>query len=196
VRRHHGSNPNGSPEGADARCAGYVHTCSRAPSVRSFDYGNAEIDALDEGKGTMEAIYWGNSHGWSRGAGAGPWVMADIENGLWAGNETVQGSNTPINATFVTAMVKGGSNGFALLGGDATKADGLRKLYEGPRPPQYQPMKKEGAIILGIGGDSSDWAIGTFYEGVMTTGYASDATDKAVHADIVSAGYGQGARKA
>ena len=30
-----------------------------------FDYGNAEIDALDEGKGTMEAIYWGNSTGWS-----------------------------------------------------------------------------------------------------------------------------------
>lgn len=159
-----------------------------------FDYGNAEIDALDEGKGTMEAIYWGNSHGWSRGAGAGPWVMADIENGLWAGNETVQESNKPINATFVTAMLKGGSDGFALLGGDATAAGGLQKLYEGVRPPNYQPMKKEGAIILGIGGDSSDRAIGTFYEGVMTTGYASDAADKAVHADIVRAGYGKGPR--
>ena len=33
----------------------------------------------------MEAIYWGNSSGWSKGAGKGPWVMADIENGLWAG---------------------------------------------------------------------------------------------------------------
>ena len=68
--------------------------------------------------------------------------------------------------------------------------EGLKKLYEGPRPPKYQPMKKEGAIILGVGGDSSDWAIGTFYEGVMTTGYASDATDAAVHANIVAAGYG------
>ena len=29
-----------------------------------FDYGNAEIDALDHGAGTMEAIYWGNSKGW------------------------------------------------------------------------------------------------------------------------------------
>jgi len=120
--------------------------------------------------------------------------MADIENGLWAGNETVQESNKPINATFVTAMLKGGSDGFALLGGDATAAGGLQKLYEGVRPPNYQPMKKEGAIILGIGGDSSDRAIGTFYEGVMTTGYASDAADKAVHADIVRAGYGKGPR--
>jgi len=90
----------------------------------------------------------------------------------------LEASNTPINATFVTAMVKGGSDGFALLGGDATQSDGLKKLYEGPRPPGYQPMKKEGAIILGIGGDSSDWAIGTFYEGVMTTGYATDATTR------------------
>jgi len=155
-----------------------------------FDYGNAEIDALDHGKGTMEAIYWGNSKGWSKGAGDGPWVMADIENGLWAGKDKVQASNVPINATFVTAMVKGGSDGFALLGGDATQPAGLKKLYEGARPPQYQPMKKQGAIILGIGGDSSDWAVGTFYEGVMTTGYASDATDQAVHANIVAAGYG------
>ncbi|EOD18702.1 hypothetical protein EMIHUDRAFT_458871 [Emiliania huxleyi CCMP1516] len=157
-----------------------------------FDYGNAEIDALDHGKGTMEAIYWGDSKGWSRGAGDGPWVMADIENGLWAGKDKVEASNTPITgAEFVTAMVKGGSNGFALLGGDATRSDGLKKLYEGPRPPKYQPMKKQGAIILGIGGDSSDWAVGTFYEGVVTAGYASDATDKAVHANIVAAGYGR-----
>ena len=34
----------------------------------------------------------------------------------------------------------------ALLGGDATSAGGLRKLYEGPRPPQYQPMKKEARV--------------------------------------------------
>ena len=26
-----------------------------------FDYGNAETDAIDHGKGTMEAIYWGSS---------------------------------------------------------------------------------------------------------------------------------------
>ena len=156
-----------------------------------FDYGNAEVDALDDGKGTMEAIYWGNSTGWSKGAGVGPWVMADIENGLWAGNESSQTSNTPIlGAKFVTAMVKGGSNGFGLSGGDATKSGGLKKLYEGPRPPGYQPMKKQGAIILGIGGDSSDWAVGSFYEGVMTTGYSTDDIDLAVHANIVAAGYG------
>ena len=51
-------------------------------------------------------------------------------------------------------------------------------------------MKKQGAIILGIGGDNSNGADGTFYEGVMTSGYPSDATENAVQANIVAAGYG------
>ncbi|WP_033262610.1 alpha-L-arabinofuranosidase B [Amycolatopsis vancoresmycina] len=51
------------------------------------------------------------------------------------------------------------------------------------------PMKKEGAIILGIGGDNSVGARGTFYEGVMTSGYPSDATESAVQANITAAGY-------
>jgi hypothetical protein len=50
-------------------------------------------------------------------------------------------------------------------------------------------MKKEGAIILGIGGDNSNSSAGTFYEGVMTSGYPSDATENAVQANITSVGY-------
>jgi len=49
-------------------------------------------------------------------------------------------------------------------------------------------MSKEGAIILGIGGDNSVSGQGTFYEGVMTMGYPSDATENAVQ-DIVAAKY-------
>jgi len=39
--------------------------------------------------------------------------------------------------------------------------------------------------------DNSNWAVGTFFEGVIASGFASDATDAAVHASIASAGYGQ-----
>ena len=49
-----------------------------------FDYGNAESNNLDTGAGSMEAIYFGNSHGWGHGAGKGPWIMADLENGTAA----------------------------------------------------------------------------------------------------------------
>ena len=39
------------------------------------DYGNAETNNLDDGDGTMEAIYFGNAH-WQNntGEGMGPWV--------------------------------------------------------------------------------------------------------------------------
>jgi non-reducing end alpha-L-arabinofuranosidase len=48
------------------------------------------------------------------------------------------------------------------------------------------------AIILGIGGDNSNSAEGTFYEGAMTSGYPSDETEDEVQADIVAAGYSTG----
>src|SRR5262249_16809531 len=43
-----------------------------------------------------------------------------------------------------------------------------------------------------IGGDNSNGSAGTFYEGVMTSGLPSDATENAVQANIVAAGYGRG----
>ena len=44
---------------------------------------------------------------------------------------------------------------------------------------------------LAAGGDNSDGAIGTFYEGAMTKGYSTKATDDALQANIVAAGYGK-----
>lgn len=155
-----------------------------------FDYGNAETNNLDDGAGTMESVYWGNSRGWGRGNGDGPWVMGDLENGLWAGNASVNPDYDPVVADYVVAMVKGGSGSFAIKAGDA-QSGALKKMYDGPRPDRYNPMKKQGAIILGIGGDNSDSAIGTFYEGVMTAGYSTDAADDAVQANIAAAGYGK-----
>jgi hypothetical protein len=86
-------------------------------------------------------------------------------------------------------MVKGRSGGFALKGGNAQSGT-LTTIYDGARPSGYNPMKKQGAIILGIGGDNSNSAQGNFFEGVMTSGNAPDATDDAVQANIVAAGYG------
>src|SRR5947207_2813433 len=51
-------------------------------------------------------------------------------------------------------------------------------------------MHKEGAIILGIGGDNSNSAVGSFFEGVMVSGTPSDSTENAVQANITSVGYG------
>ena len=126
------------------------------------------------------------------GDGAGPWVMADLEQGVWAGNRSDVNPGNPTwnHSTFVTAMLKGKSGHFALKAGDAQSGQ-LHTLYDGPRPWGYEVMKKEGAIVLGIGGDNSDHGVGTFYEGAMTASYTSDSTDDAIQANIVAAGYGK-----
>jgi hypothetical protein len=154
-----------------------------------FDYGNAETDSRDDGNGTMEALYFGNGVVWGTGSPGGhnngPWVMADLENGLYAGWENNQdqniSTNTPLKFPFVTSVLvgdtaekNGGKGRFALYGGDATSA-GLKTLYDGTRPTKngYVPMRKQGSIILGIGGDNSNGAAGQWFEGVMASGAAT-----------------------
>ncbi|WP_433087578.1 arabinofuranosidase catalytic domain-containing protein [Dactylosporangium sp. CA-052675] len=157
-----------------------------------FDYGNAERNSRDNGNGTMEAIYFGNIKVWGYGTGNGPWIMADLENGLYSGVNAGYNANDPtVNYRFTTAIVKGEANHWAIRGGNA-QSGGLSTFYDGKRPnvSGYNPMKKEGAIILGIGGDNSHGSAGTFYEGVMTSGYPSNATEDAVQANINAAGYG------
>jgi hypothetical protein len=183
-------NTSGVATGNDEETLYMVTSGTHVNGGCCFDYGNAEVDNHDDGAGTMEAVYWGTCPWWGKGLGSGPWVMADLENGLWAGSDRVNPDNVPLTYEYVVAMVKGGSNGFALKAADATQGK-LMLMYDGPRPDGYQPMKKQGAIILGIGGDNSDSAIGTFYEGCITSGLSSDATDDAVQANIVAARYGQ-----
>jgi len=157
-----------------------------------FDYGNAETNNKDDGAGTMEAVYFGNSTGWGKGTGTGPWVMADLENGLFAGKDFgPTATNTTLTSTYVTAMVTGRSGTFAIKGGNSQSGT-LTTMYDGARPTMtgYNPMKKQGAIILGIGGDNSNSAQGNFFEGCMTSGASATATDDAVQVNIVAAGYG------
>jgi non-reducing end alpha-L-arabinofuranosidase len=187
-----------------------------------FDYGNAETDSRDTGNGHMDALYFGSECfiEWPVCYGHGPWVQADLENGLFMSNVGAEedadytGNTTP----FVTAMLKNnGVHKFALMNADAQRGP-LHTHWSGPLPASpldsnppsvtlpsspsgpgpmtqnlplvgYSPMHKEGAIILGTGGDNSNAAVGSFFEGVMTSGYATNATDAAVQANIVNAGY-------
>lgn len=155
-----------------------------------FDYGNAETTNTDTGAGKMEAIYFGDNTYWNSGAGSGPWIMADMENGLYSEGANMNNPNDPtINYRFTHAIVKGkSSNHFAIRGGNA-QSGSLGTFYSGSRPQGYYPMQKEGAIILGIGGDNSDASQGTFYEGALTQGYPSDDVENKVQANVAAAKY-------
>jgi hypothetical protein len=160
-----------------------------------FDYGNAEIDSRDDGNGTMETSYFGNATSWYHGNPPGPWIMTDQENNLVGcvnpdSTSKLCADLPNITSRFVTAVAKGEPHHWASLGGDA-QAGALSTMFDGPRvDSSYDPMRKQGAIVLGNGGDNSNGAQGTFYEGVMTAGYPSDATDQLVQANVVAAKYG------
>lgn len=161
-----------------------------------FDYGNAEIDSRDDDNGTMETAYFGNAPWWYHGNPPGPWVMTDQENNL-VGCVNEDGSKLCVNLPtvdwrFVTAIAKGEPHHWTSMGGDAQQGK-LAVMFDGPRVnATYDPMRKQGAILLGNGGDNSNGSQGTFYEGAMTAAgtFPSDATDQEVQANVVAAGYG------
>jgi non-reducing end alpha-L-arabinofuranosidase len=160
-----------------------------------FDYGNAETDSRDDDNGTMETTYYGNATSWYHGNPPGPWIMTDQENNL-VGCVNADGSKLckdlpNITWRFVTAIAKGEPHHWTSLGGDAQKGN-LQVMFDGPRVDHtYDPMRKQGAILLGNGGDNSIGSQGTFYEGAMTAAgtFPTDATDQLIQANVVAAKY-------
>jgi hypothetical protein len=177
---------NGQPEGAYMVASG-----THVGSACCFDYGNAESTPADTGNGHMDAVSLATTCYFAPCTGSGPWVEADLENGMFQGDNGSNTANRGNNSTFVTAVLKNnGQTRYALKGGNA-QSGGLTTWWDGALPTRggYQPMHQEGGIILGTGGDNSNWNMGTFFEGVMVAGYPTDAAENAVQANIVSVGY-------
>ena len=194
----HDGSQSGMALGADPEGMYMVTSGTHANSGCCFDYGNSETSRSADGAGTMDSINFSTTTAWGSGAGSGPWIMADLEWGLFAQDDNGKNQNDPSQTTpYVTAVLKNnGTTEFALRGSDAT-VSGLSTYYKGPLPGGWTPMKKQGAITLGCGGDcckpdgGANLSAGTFYEGAIVSGYPADETEDAVHENIVNAGYGQ-----
>jgi hypothetical protein len=191
---HNGSS-SGMPKGSSPQGAYMVTSGTHVNNGCCFDYGNSETDRKADTAGAMDAIYFGTSCWFGGCTGNGPWVQADLEWGLFPGGSS---SWNPNQRTFpdryVTAMLKNnGTTQMAIKGGNA-QSGSLTTLYKGSLPNGYNPMKQQGAIVLGSGGDccatNTNLSLGTFYEGAIVAGYPSNATDDAVQANIVATGYG------
>ena len=164
---------NGQPEG--------VYMVTSALNLNGkccFDFGNAETNNLDNRAGHMDAI-----NIMCHGNPCRPDAGLDMEDGIY-GHLKV-----PAGTTFVTDMgTSDGQHTYAIYQGNAQSGT-LTTTGTIPLPSGYQPMRQEGAIILGIGGDNSNWAKGYFFEGVMTRGMPNTQAMEAVQSNIVAAGY-------
>jgi hypothetical protein len=167
-----------------------------------YDYGNMENPPGNSGPGTMNALYFGNSEGWTWGAGNGPWGMVDMEDGLFAGGgnivEPVQLLADPSVAyggnNIATVLSKtNGTSTFVLKVGDAATG-ALTTAWNGSLPgnntnpaaetQHYAPLEVQGGLSLGEGGDGSSAGTGAFSEGAVIAGETSDATDNLIQANL------------
>lgn len=164
-----------------------------------FDYGNAETDSRDDGDGTMETTYYGNQGAWYHGQAPGPWIMTDQENNLVgcvneSPNDKFCRDLPSITWRFVTATADGEPHHWRSMGGDAQTGE-LKVMFDGPRvrnpSSSYDPMRKQGAILLGNGGDNSRGSQGTYYEGAMTAAntFPSQEVQQKIQANVVAARY-------
>ncbi|MDQ1307262.1 MAG: non-reducing end alpha-L-arabinofuranosidase, partial [Actinomycetota bacterium] len=186
----------GVPTGAAPEGLYMVTSGTHVNSGCCFDYGNSETTRKADAAGAMDAINFGTECWFGGCQGSGPWVQADLEWGLFpGGSSSWNPGQKSFPNKFVTAMLKNnGTSRLALKGGNAQSGT-LSTLWDGALPNGYSPMKKQGAIVLGSGGDcckpdgGANLSAGTFYEGAVVAGYPSDATENAVQADVAAAGY-------
>ena len=185
---------SGMPLGANPQGVYMVTSGTKSNNQCCYDYGNGPTSRTMSGGGTMDAVYFGSDTVWGTGAGSGPWVMADLEGGLYSKGSIGQNtSDLSMTSTYVTAVEKNnGTSEMQLKGADATTGN-LTTFYKGGLP--YSKMQKQGSIILGSGGDccysNNNASQGVFYEGAIVNGYPTDAAENAVQANIVSANYGK-----
>jgi hypothetical protein len=186
----------GMPIGKDPQGIYMVTSGKHFGSGCCFDYGNGETSRTYVAGPSMDALNFSNCTIWGTGNGSGPWVMADLEGGLYSqGGGGKNDKDLSLTYTYVTAIEKNNGTGtFALKGADATTGN-LSTFYSGNVPPGYNPSTKQGSIVLGSGGDccysNTTMSQGTFYEGAIVSGYPTDATDDAIQANVVNAGYGK-----
>lgn len=157
-----------------------------------WDFGNVSPDPTKYV--TMNTLFFGTGF-WDKGAGSGPWFMGDFEGGVWAGGSASSTGNTnsmnpSMKVQFALGILHTPVGKYALRMADIKTATDLTTAYDGAIP-SGKTWGNAGGIVLGVGGDNSNNSWGTFYEGAVTNGAPSNATDLAVMQNIQAAGYGK-----
>jgi non-reducing end alpha-L-arabinofuranosidase len=166
-----------------------------------WDFGSVSPDPTSYV--TMNTLFFGTAF-WGNGAGSGPWFMGDFEGGVWAGGAKIgdpgwgglndshpsNPANPSLKVQFAFGVLHTPVGKYALRMADIKTASDLTTAYDG-NIPAGKTWGNAGGIALGIGGDNSNNSWGTFYEGALTNGSPSNATDLAIMQNIQAANYGK-----
>jgi hypothetical protein len=154
----------------------------------------------------MNTLFFGQAF-WGNGADSAPWFMGDFEGGVWAGGSKVgdpgwgalndahpSNPNNPSmkGVAFAMGILHTPVGKYALRMADISTASDLATAYDGASPGGTGApgaWNNAGGIVIGVGGDNSNNSYGTFYEGAITNGSPSNATDLLVMKNIQAVGY-------
>jgi len=156
-----------------------------------WDFGSV---SPDPGKYvTMNTLFFGKGF-WGSGTGTtGPWFGGDFEAGVWMGGSSSTPGNNPSNPSmagvaFALGILHTPVGKYSLRMADISAASDLTTAYDGAIP-SGKTWGNAGGIVLGVGGDNSSNSSGTFYEGAVTVGSPSNATDLLIMQNIQAVQY-------
>jgi hypothetical protein len=181
----------GMPTGSAAQGIYEIADGKRIGDACCWDFGNASTNNCNGGTGNMNTLYFGTGY-WGKGEGKGPWFLADLENGVWAGgtgaSNAVISTNPSMAIDYAFGILKTNSTNYAIRTANA-QSGAIKTAYDGNTPASLR-WAMHGGIVLGIGGDNSNSSKGTFFEGAITAGRPTDATDDLILKNVQAAGYG------
>ncbi|MEP7049536.1 MAG: arabinofuranosidase catalytic domain-containing protein [Pseudomonadota bacterium] len=163
---------------------------THAGTACCWDFGSVSPDPKKYV--TMNTVFFGKGF-WGSGAGSAPWFMGDFEGGVWAGGTGGSNAKNAMNPSmmgvnFALGILHTPVGKYAIRAADIATATDLTTAYDGAIV-SGKTWGNAGGIALGIGGDNSNNSWGTFFEGAMTNGSPSNATDALVMANVKSVGY-------
>jgi hypothetical protein len=180
---------HGTPVGTEAQTVYALVDGRHFNTGCCFEFGSAETTQTRVG-GSMEAVFYGcnDTHPPLPPCTRGPYAYPDLEHmhEMMALPDYEPVRLPPVDFRF--ALVKGEPGRLSLAVADAQRDAAPLVVLDGPYPANFT-SKKQGGIVLGVGGDNSPYGRGTFYEGVIARGFSSSAVDAAVLANIVAARY-------
>ncbi len=181
----------GMPVDADEQGVYEVVDGKRVGDACCYDFGNGSTNDCPYDIGQPNALFFGTGY-WGSGDGDGPWFMADFGEGVWSGgsgaSQTTNLENPSMAVDYAFGILKTDATSYTLRAASVGSGK-LVTAYDGSLP--FAAWAMQGAVILGTASDVSDASFGTFFEGAITRGRPSDATDEAVLANVRAMRYGQ-----